>query len=122
MAEGFANKYGRDVLVALSAGLTPTRKTPIETIDVMSERGVDIRDHVPQLYDPREAAECEVVVNLSGVKLVGVPGKRVVDWKVTDPFGQPIDVYRQVRDELEARVMKLILDLRTQAAKAALAK
>lgn len=119
MAEGFANKYGRDVLVALSAGLTPVRTTPAETIAVMIERGVDIREHVPQLYDPREAEECALVVNMSGVKLAGGLGKKLVEWKVADPIGKPVQVYRQVRDELEGKVMKLILDLRTEAAKLA---
>ena len=117
MAEGFANKYGKDVLVALSAGLAPTPSIAPETVAVMRERNVDVSAHRPQVYDPREAAECDLVVNLSGARLTGVPSKKLAEWKVTDPFGGPIELYRTVRDELEQRVMRLILDLRLQSTK-----
>lgn len=117
MAEGFANRYGKDVLVALSSGLAPTATVPPETVAVMHERSVDLSEHVPQLYDPREAAECDLVVNLAGIKLTGLPPKKLMEWKVTDPFGESLETYRTVRDELEQRVMRLILDLRLQATK-----
>jgi arsenate reductase len=117
MAEGFANRYGKDVMVALSAGIAPTGSIPPETVAVMRERNVDVSAHVPLVYDPREVDDCHLVVNLAGIKLVGVPGKKLVDWKVDDPFGGPIELYRKVRNELEARVMRLILDLRLQATK-----
>ena len=117
MAEGFANRYGRDVMVALSAGIAPAPSITPETVAVMRERNVDVLAHVPQVYDPREVADCHLVVNLAGVKLIGVPGKKLVEWKVADPFGGSIELYRAVRDELEGRVMRLILDLRLQATK-----
>lgn len=117
MAEGFANRFGKDVLVALSSGLAPLSVVPPETVAAMRERSIDISGHKPQLYDPREAAECDLVVNLSGVKLTGLPAKKVMDWKVTDPYAQGFEVYRAVRDELEQRVMRLILDLRLQVTK-----
>ena len=122
MAEGFANRYGRDVLVALSSGLAPVSVVPAETVAAMRERGVDISGHVPQLYDPREAAECHLVVNLAGIKLTGIPPKKLIDWKVQDPFGDSFEVYRAVRDEIEKRVMRLILDLRLQATKESVRK
>ncbi len=122
MAEGFANRYGKDVLVALSSGLAPTARIAPETVAVMRERSVDVADHVPQIYDPREAAECELVVNLSGIKLTGVPAKKLMEWKVADPFGGPIELYRSVRDELEQKVMRLILDMRLQATKESVRK
>ena len=39
------------------------------------------------------------------------PGKRYEDWKLTDPAGQGIDVVRGVRDEIQARVEKLLTEL-----------
>jgi protein-tyrosine-phosphatase len=117
MAEGFANRYGKDVMVALSAGLAPTGSVTPETVAVMRERNVDVLSHVPSVYDPREAAECDLIINLAGIRLTGVPPKKLVEWKVTDPFGGSIELYRSVRDELEQRVMRLILDLRLQATK-----
>jgi arsenate reductase len=40
------------------------------------------------------------------------PGKRYEDWELTDPAGQPIEVVRQVRDEIRSRVEKLVGELR----------
>jgi arsenate reductase len=39
------------------------------------------------------------------------PGKRYEDWDLTDPAGQPIDVVRQVRDEIRDRVRALVDEL-----------
>jgi len=117
MAEGFANKYGKDVLVALSSGLAPIGAITPETVAVMRERNVDVSEHVPQVYDPREVVECDLVVNLAGIRLTGIPARKLMEWKVADPFGGSIELYRSVRDELEQRVMRLILDLRLQVTK-----
>jgi protein-tyrosine-phosphatase len=122
MAEGFANRYGKDVMVALSAGLAPAGGVTQETVAVMRERNVDVQSHVPTVFDPREAAECDVVVNLSGIKLTGVPSRKLQEWKVQDPIGGSIELYRTIRDELEQRVMRLILELRLQATKQSVRK
>jgi arsenate reductase len=36
------------------------------------------------------------------------PGKRYEDWELPDPAGQPIEVVRRVRDDVERRVRDLI--------------
>jgi protein-tyrosine-phosphatase len=115
MAEGFANRYGSDVLLATSAGLAPLQKIPSQTVDTMSEIDVDVSQHVPRRYDPFEAVDCDFVINMAGFKLPGPAGKEVVEWKVRDPFGASPEAYRAVRDDLEQRVMRLILDLRRRA-------
>jgi arsenate reductase (thioredoxin) len=114
MAEGFANQYGSDVLRATSAGLAPLQKIPLETVAAMDEISVDVSRHAPRRYDPFEAVDCDLVVNMAGYKLPGPPGKKVVEWQVKDPYRASPDSYRAVRDELEQRVMRLILELRKQ--------
>ena len=39
------------------------------------------------------------------------PGKRYEDWELTDPAGQPIEVVRQVRDDIRDRVSRLVAEL-----------
>jgi arsenate reductase len=114
MAEGFANQYGSDVLSATSAGLAPLQKIPLETVAAMDEINVDVSRHVPRRYDPFEAVDCDLVINMAGYKLPGALGKKVVEWHVKDPFRASPEAYRAVRDELEQRVMRLILELRKQ--------
>ena len=112
MAEGFANHYGGDVLTASSAGLAPTQTVARNTVRAMDEMDVDVSGHTPRLYNPFEAAQCDIVVNMAGFNLPGPPLKDMIEWEVNDPFGSPMEVYRVVRSELEQRVMRLILDLR----------
>ena len=40
-----------------------------------------------------------------------LPGKRYEDWELTDPAGQPVEVVRGVRDEIERRVRDLVARL-----------
>jgi arsenate reductase len=39
------------------------------------------------------------------------PGKRYKDGELTDPAGQPVEVVRRVRDEIEQRVRDLVARL-----------
>jgi arsenate reductase len=112
MAEAFANHYGGDVLTAFSSGLAPTPGVARNTVRAMQEMNVDVSSHVPRLYNPAEAVECDIVVNMAGYILPGPPPKQVIEWDVNDPYGAPLDTFRTVRNDLEQRVMRLILDLR----------
>jgi arsenate reductase (thioredoxin) len=112
MAEGFANCYGRDVLTASSVGLSPIASVPADTVQAMTEKNIDMSWHAPRRYDPLNVERYDLVVNLSGFKLPGPPPKELVEWQVPDPYGAPAEVYRAVRDDLEQRVMRLILELR----------
>ena len=112
MAEGFANHYGKDVLVATSAGLSPMPGIVKSTVAAMAEVGVDISSHIPSWYEPALAAKYDIVVNMSGFRLPGKPPKQVVEWKVEDPYMKPQAVYRRVRADIEQKVMQLILGLR----------
>ena len=115
MAEGFANHYGGDVLHASSAGLSPVLSIVPETVAAMMDKNVDVSQHVPRPYDPRETSFTDIVVNMAGFKLPGPPPKELIEWDVNDPFGASMTTYRSVRDDLEQRVMKLILDLRRRS-------
>lgn len=112
MAEAFANRYGADVLKAASAGLAPVQQIPPMTVAAMAEIGMDVSIHMPRRYDPFEALECDLVVNMSGFNLPGPAPRKVKEWVVPDPMGGPIGAFRIVRGDLEKQVMQLILDLR----------
>ena len=112
MAEGFANHYGGDVLLATSAGLSPVQAVAAETVETMLEVGVDISKHVPSRYEPLAVSYYDIIVNISGFRLPGKAPKELVEWRVDDPFLGPPELYRRVRSDLENRVMHLILRLR----------
>lgn len=115
MAEGFANHYGSDVLVATSAGVSAMPEASPKTAAIMGEVGVDISGHKPSWYQPLAAPNYDLVVNMSGYRLPGKPPAELAEWKIEDPWQRPDPVYRRVRDELERRTMELILRLRKAA-------
>jgi arsenate reductase len=115
MAAGFANHYGSDVLHAASAGLAPTQGVAPHTVFTMMEKNINVSGHVPERYEPFEAVQYDIVVNMTGFRLPGPAPTGLLEWKVPDPYGRPIEVYRTVRDDLEQRVMRLILELRKMA-------
>jgi arsenate reductase len=39
------------------------------------------------------------------------PGKRYQDWELDDPAGRDLETVRRIRDELDARVQKLVGEL-----------
>lgn len=116
MAEGFANLYGKDVLVACSAGLAPTEMVARETIECMREKAVDLSTHFPKKFEPFAPDQPDIIVNMSGFDLPPGPGTAAVqNWFVRDPFSQSEKIYRESRDHIERLVMQLILQLRREA-------
>ena len=115
MAEGFARKYGSDVLEAASAGLAPALIVQPLTKKVMIERNVNIDDQHPKDLGMLDVKTFDLLVNMSGTKLPARIPVEVRDWRVEDPIGQTEEVYLTVRDQIENAVMRLILEFRRQA-------
>jgi protein-tyrosine-phosphatase len=115
MAEGFARRYGSDVLQAASAGLSPAPIIQLFTKKVMEEKNIKLEGQYPKGLDAVNVASFDLIVNMSGMKLPGKPQMEVRDWRVQDPMGQSEEVYVSVRDKVEMAVMTLILELRRGA-------
>lgn len=117
MAEGFARKYGTDVLQPASAGLGPANIVQPLTKKVMEAKNINIDDQYPKGLDSVPVRTFDLIVNMSGGNLpMRVPAE-VREWIVEDPIGQPEEVYVAVREQIEMLVMLLILELRREAAK-----
>ena len=114
MAEGFARAYGLDVLKAESAGLSPAQTVARGTARTMAQKNIDISTQFPKRYESALAAECDLIINMSGFALPGEVTDRVRDWDVLDPIGQSAEIYRRVCDEIEVLVMDLINELRRE--------
>ena len=112
MAEGFAAAYGSDVLVPASAGLAPAFAVHPLTAKVMLEKNVDLKDHFPKGLRHLGRAQFDLVINMSGSFLPDPPPARVVDWEIADPVFMDYEDHCEIRDEIERRVMALVLDLR----------
>jgi arsenate reductase len=119
MAEGFARKYGADVMEVGSAGLSPASIVQPLTHEVMIQKNIDISEQFPKDLGSVDVASYGLIINMSGVKLPGRIPIEVRDWKVVDPIGRSEETYLAVRDQIEGLVMQLVLELRREARRAA---
>jgi protein-tyrosine-phosphatase len=114
MAEAFANHYGKEKLVASSAGLMLADRVNPVVVEVMNEKGIEISMNKPKLFTTKMVEESDLIITIgcSAEKFCPAPLlKNVIDWGLEDPKNQPIEKVRQIRDEIEKRVLKLISEL-----------
>ncbi len=115
MAEGFARQYTCEMgLEIASAGTRPEGFVHPSAIEVMREAGVDISRQRSKSVQPEELLEYDVIITMGCSKQDICPADfrgDARDWAIEDPFGQPIDVYRRVRDEIRERVRNLLQGL-----------
>ncbi|MFQ5695782.1 MAG: low molecular weight phosphatase family protein [Terriglobia bacterium] len=100
---------------AVSAGLHPLGFITPETVQVMEEKNVSLEGQQSKGLEAIDWQGVDVLVNMAplpGRFLVpGFQGQRL-DWKVPDPFMQPLRKYRRVRDQLERKVKRLLIQLK----------
>lgn len=112
MAAALLEASAGDRIRVLSAGSAPGETVNPAAVKVMSELGIDLDGRVPQALTDEMAKEADVVVTMGcGDACPVYPGKRYLDWELTDPAGQPVEVVREVRDEIRARVDALANEL-----------
>jgi protein-tyrosine-phosphatase len=118
MAEALARAYGSDVIDAHSAGLSPAMMIAPLTKQILEERNIGMEGHFPKGVDMMAREKYDVIINMSGQNLQGpsraLSSSRVVDWRVPDPIGRTLEVYRSVAAQIEGLVMALILELRSE--------
>ena len=97
---------------AASAGTTPAEHVHPVVVDVMRELGLDLAGRVPQLLTRQLAEQADLVVTMGcGDQCPYIPGKRYLDWDLSDPAGQPLEAVRGIRDEIARRVKALLTEL-----------
>lgn len=117
MAEGFARRYGSDVMECASAGLAPAAIVQSLTRKVMEAKNINIDDQFPKNLEQVPLSRFDLIINMSGRQFplrLPIP---VRDWPVEDPIGQSEEFYNTVRDQIENLVMQLILELRREQKK-----
>ncbi len=108
MAEAFARMHGGDGVEALSAGSRPSGIVNPKAVRFMAERGYDLATHGSKSLD-EVTGEFDAVVTMGcGDTCPWVPARRREDWALSDPRDMDDDGYRAVRDDIEARVKRLL--------------
>jgi arsenate reductase len=113
MAEGFLRALGGDRFVAASAGTEQTTVNPL-AIRVMAERGIDLSGHTSKRYDGLVDERWDYLITVcddANERCPFMPGAhRRLHWSFRDPSratgsdDERLRVFRQARDEIEARL------------------
>jgi len=111
MAEAFSKKFGKDKFEVFSAGNKPAINVNPVVVEAMKEVGIDISNNKPKLLTAKMVLDVDLIVTM-GCNDQGIcPGpffKPTIDWKLQDPKGKPLALVREIRDEIEHKVQRLI--------------
>ena len=110
MAAAFFNALADPTrAVAVSAGTQPADRVHPEVVEVMREAGLDLGAQRPQKLTDQLARDASLLVTMGcGDACPYVPGLQRDDWPLEDPKGQPLDRVRQIRDDVQDRVRRLV--------------
>jgi arsenate reductase (thioredoxin) len=115
MAAGWARALGGEGIVIYSGGSEPANAVNDIAVQAMAEVGVDISAEVPKTWSTEMLGHVDVVVTMGcGDVCPVLPGKRYVDWPLTDPRGGSLELVRSVRDEIRDLVQSLLVSLNVE--------
>ena len=110
MAEAFFNHHAKGKAQATSAGTHYASHINPTVIEAMREVGIDISSKRPKMMTLEMLGVADKVISM-GCGVEGVCPATFVpteDWKLEDPEDKPIEQVRAIRDEIEAKVKKLL--------------
>jgi len=98
----------------VTGGTRPADHIHDVVVDAMRELDIDISDRTPRAVTPDELQAVDLVVTMgcsaSDVCPATWNGENR-DWGLDDPHERPIEEVREIRDEIEARVVALFDEL-----------
>lgn len=124
IAEGYAKHLARlyNLEVEIySAGSNPAPSVNPLAVKVMAEDGIDISSHHPKSLEEIPFSELDLVITLCGDAMETcpyAPSQRREHWGLPDPAKaegteeEKLAVFRQIRDEIKARVEELLQRLK----------
>ena len=100
--------YGKEISV-YSAGSRSTGIVNPMAVDIMKERGIDISNQESKGLDALPKDKFDIIVTMGcGDNCPTVSAKKRIEWQIKDPKGASIEVFREVRDEIEEKVLELL--------------
>jgi arsenate reductase len=111
MAEALARKIG---LNATSAGTVPSTRINPTVVEAMKEKGINISENSPKMLTPPMINDATLVITMGcsvsevcPKPMLAQMQKKLIDWNLDDPKGKSIEKVREIRDEIEKRIIEL---------------
>jgi arsenate reductase len=108
MAAALLHHHARGAVHVRSAGSAPADSINPAVRAAMAEIGLDLSQEFPKPLTDDVVQAADVVITMGcGDACPIYPGRRYLDWELTDPAGKTLDEIRPIRDEIDARVQAL---------------
>ncbi len=119
MAEALFNHLAPEGMRAVSAGTRPGGALNPAAVEAMREMGIDLEaaGHHPKVMTPEMVSGSVRIITMGcDVDASACPANYYVteDWGLEDPKDKPLDRVREIRDLIEARVRRLIEELKDE--------
>lgn len=113
MAAGLLAFRSGGAVSVRSAGSDPAESVHPLVAEAMGELGINLEDAFPKPLTDEVVRAADVVITMGcGDACPIYPGKRYEDWAVADPAeAGSLDEVRAIRDEIDARVRRLLDEL-----------
>ena len=112
MAAALLEHHAKGRVEVLSAGSAPGSEVNPMAVEAMAEWDIDIAGRTPNVLSTQDVKASDVVITMGcGDTCPIFPGKRYLDWELTDPAGKSLDVVKGVRDDIDTRVRQLLSEL-----------
>ena len=112
MAAALLDHHANGKVQVRSAGSDPADRLNPAVVAAMGELGIDLSREFPKPLTEASVKAADVVITMGcGDACPIYPGKRYEDWQLQDPAGQPIEVVRGIRDQIDSRVQQLLAEL-----------
>ena len=113
MAEAFLNSLTNGRAKVASAGTDPAGRLNPMVVQAMAELGLDLSGHAPKLITQEMVDQADRVVTMGCSIDEACPATPVPteDWGLEDPQGKPLEEVRPIRNEIRARVRKLVAEM-----------
>ena len=112
MALGWLNHLAAGRVRGWSGGSDPSSEINPAVVASMAEIGIDISEEFPKPWTDEIVRAADVVITMGcGDACPVFPGKRYLDWELTDPSELSLEQVRPIRDELGRRVATLLEEL-----------
>jgi arsenate reductase len=112
MAAGLLNERAAGRVIVRSAGSTPANELNPRVVEAMREIGIDVSREFPKPLTDESIRAADVVITMGcGDACPIYPGKRYKEWELEDPAGRDLATIRRIRDEIDARVQRLLEEL-----------
>ncbi|MBK0866968.1 arsenate reductase ArsC [Saccharopolyspora sp. HNM0986] len=112
MAAALLQHHAQGRVTVRSAGSAPAASINPAVHEVMLELGIDLAHEAPKRLTTGAVEAADVVITMGcGDACPVFPGKRYLDWRLTDPAGKSIEEVRTIRDNIDQRIRDLFAEL-----------